>query len=808
MMRQYLALKAEHPDKLLFYRLGDFYELFYEDAIKASSLLDIVLTQRGQSNGEPVPMAGIPFHSVESYLAKLVKLGESIAICEQIDETPEGSSVPTPTKGPMLRRVTRIITPGTISDDALLDAYRDNLLVAVCSDEDQFGIATLELASGRFEGQYIDNREKLISELVRLMPAELLVSEECIHQLPLKQFPCVHRKPIWEFHLATANRLLAEQFQVKNLDSLGYTQYPLIIQAAGCLLNYAKMTQQAAIPHLNRLNILKSNDFVFLDAATQRHLELTQNSSGTKDKTVAWVLDKTATAMGSRLLMRWLTQPLRHISSIEARQIAIKALLKRENNAIVEYSPPLFSILHHHLKEVGDIERILARIGLRSARPRDLVQLRSALSIWPTLKAKLEISCQSSSLIAQLHDQITCCPELLHELEMALPEDPPLLIREGGVIAKGYHSELDELRRLSEDNEEYLLQLQNREIKRTGINNLKVNFNRVHGYYIEISRTQAHKVPMDYVRRQTLRNVERFITPELKQFETKALSAKTKALMLEKQLYEQLLEKIACELKSLQASAQACSTLDVLSCLAERAETLQLSCPSLSEESGLHIEAGRHLVVEQVSETPFVANDTYLNVSRRMLIVTGPNMGGKSTYMRQIALIVLLAMMGSFVPAKKVILSPVDGIFTRIGAADDLAGGRSTFMVEMSETAHILQQATEKSLVLIDEIGRGTSTFDGLALAFACAEYLAKSIKSYTLFATHYFELTELDLLTNVSNIHLEVATHGDHLAFLYTVKEGPASQSYGIQVAQLAGIPQTVIQRAHEKLKELETKV
>ena len=561
-----------------------------------------------------------------------------------------------------------------------MDAHRDNLLVAVCAEHNQFSIATLELASGRFEGQLIENQEKLISELTRLMPAELLVSEACVDQLPLKSFPCVHRTPIWEFNLATAHRLLTEQFQLKDVNVLGYDQHSLIVRAAGCLLNYVKITQQAAIPHLNRLTILKPQDFVFLDAATQRHLELTQNSQGVRDKTVAWVLDKTATAMGSRLLMRWLTQPLRNIDRIQARQTAIKALLTVSNPSSLEYAPALFSIVHGHLKQVGDIERIYTRVWLRSARPRDLVQLRSALIIWPVLKSQLETSRHTSDFIEQLYHNLQCFPELLQTLEIALPEEPPLLIREGGVIANGYNAELDELRRLSEVIEDYLCNYSIREIQRTGISNLKVSFNRVHGYYIEISRLHAHKAPLDYVRRQTLRNVERFITPELKQFETKALSAKTKALMLEKNLYEELLEKIVSDLKGLQASAQACSTLDVLSCLAERAEALlQLTCPILSHDAGLHIEADAHLVVERVSETPFVANDSFFNAERRMLIVTGPNMGGKSTYMRQIALIVLLAMMGSFVPAQEVMLCPVDGIFTRIGAADDLAGGRSTF---------------------------------------------------------------------------------------------------------------------------------
>jgi DNA mismatch repair protein MutS len=827
MIRQYLRIKAEHPDRLLFYRLGDFYELFYEDAIKASSLLDIVLTRRGQSDGKPIPMAGIPFHSLDSYLGRLVKLGESIAICEQIDHTEEqteegatdsdsdtdsgyesaiGSRTAGKTKGPMVRRVTRIITPGTLSDEALLDAHADSLLVAVAERHGQFGVASLELASGRFEALSCDTLSALSSELTRLMPAELLINEQLQINLPLKQInPCVRRRPEWEFNLATATRVLTEQFQVKNLEPLGYQHFPLIIQAAGCLIQYAQLTQQRTFPHVQRLRILNSQETVFLDSATQRHLELTQNAQGTKDKTVAWVLDKTATAMGSRLFLRWLKRPLQDIKQLEARQAAIRALL-HPNNDTTYYTSPLFATCHDTLKQVGDMERILARIGLHSARPRDLVQLRSALASLPPLKMQLENIDSSATLLNDIYQSIHPCPDLLHELETAFVEHPPLLIREGGFIAKGYHAELDILRNFSENADQYFQDLENREKERTGLNKLKVGFNRVHGYYIEVSRHQKDQLPGDYTCRQTLKNVERFVTPELKHYETKALSARAKALMLEKKLYEQLLDKITTYLEVLQETAQACSLLDVLSCLAERAKKLNLYCPTLSALPGIYIEGGRHLVVEQVSETPFVANDINLQTGQRMLIITGPNMGGKSTYMRQTALIVLLAMIGSFVPAKKASICPVDGIFTRIGAADDLVGGRSTFMVEMSEMANILHHATENSLILIDEIGRGTSTFDGLALAFACAEYLAQTLKSYTLFATHYFELTTLDRLNNVANIHLSVATQGEHLAFLYTVSKGAANQSYGIQVGKLAGLPISVIERAQEKLRELES--
>jgi DNA mismatch repair protein MutS len=789
MMAQYLRIKEAHPDKLVLYRLGDFYEFFYEDAIRAAKLLDLTLTTRGQSAGVPIPMAGMPFHSLENYLARLIKLGESAAICEQMTE-------PTPGKGPIERQVTRIITPGTVSDESLLDSHQENLLVALFHEKNQFGLASLEITSGRFEALQFDAFEALLNELTRLKPVELLVSENFIAIEQLHAFSGIRRRPPWEFNLMLATRLLTQQFQLHDLNTLGYEQWPLAIQSAGCLLHYAQETQRTALPHLQRLRLIRPRENVLLDAATQRHLELTQNLQGTREKTVAWVLDKTVTPMGSRLLTRWLSWPLRDLTKITARQQAIQALLSNKQQTIRQY-----------LHAVGDIERILARVALKSARPRDLVQLRLALKQLPPLMQDLQALIPLSSLLAALKSTIQPCPQVMQLLEEALVAEPPLLLREGGVIAKGYHQELDELRDLNEDSGRYLVNLEIRERQRTGLSTLKVGFNRIHGYYIEVSRAQAATVPKDYNRRQTLRNTERFITPELKQFENKALSARARALMLEKQLFDQLLEKILQFLSDLQATARACATLDVLSCLAERAEQLQLCCPIISEQPGIHIEAGRHLVVEQVLNTPFVPNNTRLDETQRLLLITGPNMGGKSTYMRQTALITLLAMVGCFVPAKHAVIGPVDGIFTRIGAADDLAGGRSTFMVEMSETARILHQATENSLVLIDEIGRGTSTFDGLALAFACVEYLAKNIQSYTLFATHYFELTVLDNLPAVANIHLKVATYEDHLSFLYSVETGPAHRSYGLQVAKMAGIPTSVVQRAQEKLQELEKK-
>jgi DNA mismatch repair protein MutS len=812
-MQQYLRFKAQYPDKLLFYRMGDFYELFFDDAQRAARLLDITLTKRGQSAGGPIPMAGVPYHSAESYLAKLIKLGESIVICEQVGD-------PATTKGVMERQVARILTPGTVSDAALLEERRDNLLAALHMQNEVFGLASLDIGSGRLNILQVNNSEALQAELARLNPAELLINEELTQTPWLKNCNSVRRRPPWEFDLTTATRALTQQFQTHDLAGFGCADQTVAIAAAGCLLLYAKDTQRTALPHIRALHAENRADSVMLDAATRANLELTINLKGGHENTLASVFDHTATAMGSRLLRRWINRPLRNKTILQNRQQAIANLITTNN----------YRALHDLLKNVGDLERILARVALKTARPRDLVQLRMALQTLPNLKRELvgasgarPLDNQNNNhgrpiyenhgrppvaptLIEKIDDQIKLFPELTILLEKAIIENPPVVIREGGVIAIGYHAELDELRNLSENAGQYLVDLETRERQRTGINTLKVGFNRVHGYYIEISRAQAAQAPQDYMRRQTLTNAERFITPELKQYEDKVLSANSKALALEKQLYDQLLDQLITHLLALQETASALSELDVLVCLAERAVTLNLVCPELVEISGIHIEAGRHPVIEQVLDKPFVPNDTQLNPERRLLIITGPNMGGKSTYMRQTAVIVLLAMIGSFVPAQRAVIGPIDRIFTRIGAADDLAGGRSTFMVEMTETANILHNATENSLVLMDEIGRGTSTFDGLALAFASAEYLAQHLRAYTLFATHYFELISLaEILPAVANVHLDAVEHADNIVFLYAVQEGPANQSYGVQVAQLAGVPRAVVARAKQKLIELE---
>lgn len=787
MMQQYLHLKAQHPDTLLFYRMGDFYELFFDDAKKAAKLLSITLTTRGKSAGEPIAMAGVPFHAAEGYLAKLVKLGESVVICEQVGD-------PATSKGPVERQVARIITPGTISDEALLDEKTDNLLVAVHSQKNSFGIASIELSSGRFLISQVTGSEALESELARLQAAELIISEESIKKGLFKNYKGLRERPIWDFDHDSALRMLSKQFQTKDLSGFDCDDLPLAISAAGCLLQYCKDTQRTALPHIRSLQKQTFDDAVTLDAATRRNLELTQNLQGGRDYTLASVIDRTATSMGSRLLRRWLNRPLRSQIILEQRFDTVERILAARH----------YTQTHETLRNIGDVERILARVALKSARPRDLAQLRDSLKQLPSLQAQLNTL--DSKHIKQLKKSINEFPELDALLTCAIIENPPVVLRDGGVIAKGYDKELDELREISENAGQFLIALEAREKERTGIPTLKVGFNRVHGYYIEISRAQSEKAPAEYVRRQTLKNAERFITPELKKFEDKALSSKSRALAREKALYEGLLEKLLSYIHELQTSAAGIAELDVLNNFAERAEILDLVAPSFREAPGIEITAGRHLVVEEVLTEPFVPNDTTFNDEQRMLVITGPNMGGKSTYMRQTALIVLLAHIGCFVPAKKAVIGSIDRIFTRIGASDELASGRSTFMVEMTETANILHNATENSLVLMDEIGRGTSTFDGLSLAWACADYLIKKTKAFTLFATHYFELTALEEINSTAkNVHLDAIEHGDKIIFKHAVQDGPANQSYGIHVAQLAGVPRDVIQHAKVKLHELE---
>ncbi len=789
-MQQYLRIKAEHPEQLLFYRMGDFYELFFDDARKAAALLDITLTARGQSGSQPIPMAGVPVHAVEPYLAKLVRQGVSVAICEQIGD-------PAKAKGPVERKVVRIVTPGTISDEALLEERRDNLLVAVHEalshgGEPHFGIAALDISSGRFSLLETSGAEALAGELARLNPAELLISEALGRYAFVEERRGVHHLAPWQFDTDSALRGLCAQFGTRDLKGFGCEDLPVAIGAAGCLLNYARDTQRSPLPHIRALSVERREEGLILDAASRRNLELETNLAGAQEHTLAAVVDRTATAMGSRLLRRWIQRPLRDRAILSHRLDAIGIVIEQR----------LAQTLHDLLRSIGDMERILARVALRSARPRDLVQLRAGLAALPDVLNALR-----THNAAVLTQGITPYPGIHDLLARALIETPPMLIRDGGVIAPGYDAELDELRTLRENAGQYLLDLEQRERARSGISTLKVSYNRVHGYYIEVTRAQSEHVPADYQRRQTLKGAERYITPELKQFEDKVLSANERALAREKALYEDLLDKLNAELAGLQTTAAALAELDVLANLAERAETLNWNAPTLTDTPGLCIEGGRHPVVEQALDAPFTPNDVMLDDTRRMLIITGPNMGGKSTYMRQTALIVLLAHIGSYVPARRARVGPVDRIFTRIGAADDLAGGRSTFMVEMTETAAILHNATAHSLVLMDEIGRGTSTFDGLALAWACAEHIARKVRAYTLFATHYFELTSLpEEIEGVANVHLDAVEHGEGIVFLHAVKEGPANQSYGLQVAALAGVPRVVIAQAKQRLRQLES--
>ncbi|MBN2606672.1 MAG: DNA mismatch repair protein MutS [Thiotrichales bacterium] len=795
MMQQYLAVKAEHPNHLLFYRMGDFYELFHEDAKKASELLDITLTARGKSGGEPIPMAGIPHHSADGYLAKLVKLGESVAICEQVGD-------PATSKGPVERKVVRIITPGTLVEDALLEDKAENLLCAIVQSETandaQYGLVYLDVASGRFEGTMIADQEALSSEVERLKPAEIILPDDPLFKqnLPetVRNRPNLVDFPAWHFEPESSRKRLLKQFGTKDLVAFGCNDLPALIAAAGGIIQYAQSMLQNDLAHVQSLHTYQQDDTLILDANSRRNLELDTNLSGGTHNTLFAILDKTATAMGSRLLKRWINQPLRDQAKLNARLDAIESLL-------TSYQIDAFREL---LKPIGDLERILSRVSLYSARPRDLLHLGRSLLQLPELQTLLAE--QSADRWQSLAKTLGFYPDLADTLDKALVESPPMLMRDGGVFAEGYDAELDELRNLKTQAGDYLLALEEREKERTGISTLKVGYNRVHGYYIEVSKLQANKVPMDYQRRQTLKGQERYITPELKTFEDKVLSANEKALAREKWLYQQLLEAINAELRPLQATAGALAEIDVLVNLARQANALNLNRPQLTDAPEISIIKGRHLTVEALSSQPFIPNDTCFDEQRRLQIITGPNMGGKSTFMRQTALIAILAYMGSYVPAESARLGPIDRIFTRIGASDDLTSGRSTFMVEMTETANILHHATENSLILMDEVGRGTSTFDGLALAWAIAEQMASKIKGYCLFATHYFELTTLnEQYDNVINIHLDAVEYQDKIVFLHQVQEGPASQSYGLQVAALAGVPKTVIDIAKQQLARLE---
>ncbi|WP_196778705.1 DNA mismatch repair protein MutS [Cognatilysobacter tabacisoli] len=796
-MRQFFAAKAEHPDVLLFFRMGDFYELFYDDARKAARLLDITLTQRGSSAGAPIPMAGVPHHSAEGYLARLVALGESVAICEQIGD-------PALAKGIVERKVVRIVTPGTVTDEALLNERRDTLLLAVARGKGGYGLAWADLAGGRFLVNEVANDDALEAEIARLEPAETLCPDEDGWPASIVARTGVRRRAPWLFDVDSGRRQLLKFFNLHDLSGFGLDDRPLATAAAAALLGYVEETQKQRLPHLTSIALESGDGAIAMNAATRRHLELDSRVDGDARHTLLGVLDSTVTPMGGRQLRRWLHRPLRERDVLRERHHAVATLLESR----------VGESLRERFRALGDLERILSRIALRSARPRDLSTLRDGLGLLPDVRALL--APLDSPRLHALRDELGEHDAHAHLLQSALVEQPPVLARDGGIFADGYDAELDELRRLSTHADQFLIDLEARERAASGIATLKVGYNRVHGYFIEISKGQAHNAPTHYTRRQTLTGAERYITEELKQFEDKVLSARERSLARERLLYEQILDELNARLAPLKRCAAALTELDVLACFAERAQLLDWARPELTDAPGLWIERGRHPVVEAVRAEPFEPNDLVLGDDdahgrRRMLVITGPNMGGKSTYMRQNALIVLLAHIGSFVPAARAVVGPIDRILTRIGAGDDLARGQSTFMVEMSETSYILHHATDRSLVLMDEIGRGTSTYDGLALAEACARHLATHNRAYTLFATHYFELTRLaEPGSGIANVHLDAVEHRDaagteRLVFMHAVKDGPADRSFGLQVAALAGLPRAVVQQARGRLAELE---
>ena len=806
MMQQYLRSKMQFPDTLMFYRMGDFYEMFFSDAELAARLLDLTLTKRGQTAGEPIPMAGVPVHAMETYLARLLKLGESVAICEQI-------GTPGETKGPMERKVVRVVTPGTLTESELTSDKQENLLLALHMPgrAQAIGMAWLSMTRGQVVLAQSE-LDELPGWLARIHPVEVLVSQDLTtrQREQLQQafqaadlaHLAISTRPAWQFDTKLGERSLCEHLQVASLQAWGAEQMPASHAAASALLTYAEHTQGRALSHLNDLRVEKQGDTIELPPATCRNLELVQTLRGEDSPTLFSLLDTCQTSMGSRTLKRWMLSPERAREQANLRLETIHALLN---------TPNALQNLRQTLRSISDVERITARLALRQIRPRELAALRESLHILPTLQEAIPLpEMANKSLLPLINQHLTPSPEIAETLVQAILPEPAAILRDGGVLAQGFDAELDELRAIGTDSSAFLLELEARERERTGIANLRVQFNRVHGYFIEVTASQLDRVPDNYQRRQTMKNAERFITPELKTFEDKALSAKERALAREKMLYELLLENLQAYVPELTQLARSLATLDTLCALAERAHTLEWTRPHFVKEATLEITQGRHPVVEErlmaTGANRFIANDCKLDTKRRMLIITGPNMGGKSTFMRQVALIVLLASMGSYVPAKACTLGPIDAIHTRIGAADDLANAQSTFMLEMTEAATILHTATEHSLVLMDEIGRGTSTFDGLALAGAIATQLHDKNKSFTLFATHYFELTDFPVdHPRALNVHVSAVETNHDIAFLHEVQPGPASRSYGVQVAKLAGVPAPVIRQAQNTLKRLE---
>lgn len=818
MMRQYLQVKAQYPHALLLYRMGDFYELFFDDAKRAHQILGITLTQRGKSGGEPIPMAGVPYHAAENYLARLVKAGETVAICEQVGEVTG--------KAPVAREVVRVLTAGTLTDAALLSAHQNVSVMALYIKQQQVGYAVLDLSTGQFRVQQQPlDRAQLLLDLARLQPSELLIDEqhaelEVIAALRAQFDGVVTRRPSGDFNARNAYHTLKTQFGLHSLDAFGLETLQLAQIAAAALLYYARDTQKTALPHLTAITVEQSQHYIALDAVTRRNLEII-TPLFEHGKSLFDVVNHCQTPMGTRLLAHQLTQPIRDNQTLEQRLDMVQTLLDGFHEQPIQLV----------LREIGDIERVLSRVALGTARPRDVVVVRDTCgqlpillnTIMPILDTAPHVT-ELKTLINDLTTQhfvdgvayadtdATDNLPVLHSfghvfdyLQQAIVDMPPLLLREGGVIAEGFDYELDQLRAIRDNAGQFLLQLEADERQKSGIANLKIGYNRVSGYYIELTRGQAAQAPAHFIRRQTLKNTERFITPELKNFEDQALSSEARALQREKLIFDQILQQLCRILPRLQRMARALAQLDVYVNWAAQARLRRWTRPQFNHDNDLHIVGGRHPVVESLLKSPFTPNDTHLTQQQRLAIITGPNMGGKSTYMRQIAIIVLLAHCGSFVPAQSANVPHIDRIFTRIGSADDLSSGKSTFMVEMTETAQILHHASAQSLVLMDEVGRGTSTYDGLSLAWACVLDLAQRIKCLTLFATHYFELTELAHHDGIENCHVTATEIDGKLILLHKVQAGAASKSHGLQVAKLAGIPNSVLKVARHKLKQLE---
>lgn len=794
MMQQYLSIKAEYPDILLLYRMGDFYELFYEDAKYAAQILDLTLTHRGQSMGEPIPMAGVPYHAADSYLAKLVQTGHSVAICEQV--APEDPTLPQ--KGPMERKVTRVITPGTLVEEDLLQANCPNTLIALTTHKQKFGLSALELSSGEFnllELDYIPNKSQLTEVLNRYNPQEILIPENFTILLDYDK-KNIKQRALFEFNFNTSYKLICNQFGVNNLQAFECDNLTAGIMAAGAVLRYAQAMHQNSLQHIQKISLDKNEDFILLDQHTIKNLEINWDNAGGRNSLIN-IIDKTKTPMGARLLKKWLANPIRNQAIIQERQASVTAFINtnQESNNI--------QAIQENLAQIGDLERILTRIGLKSARPRDLVKLKQGLAVLPALKKQL---IQTKALD---NKQLTQLGEHQAEydlLKASISDNPPATIRDGNIILPEFNSQLDKLKAIFEKTQDFLTQLEQKEQQRSQISTLKVAYNKIHGFYIEISKAQAKNAPKDYIRRQTLKNAERFITSELKDFEQEFLSSKERALALEKQIYNEILDKLIQSLKLIQTSAKILAKIDVLVNFAERAISLNYTCPKLVSENIIHLQNSRHSIVE-LNQENFIPNDIELSNSTPIKLITGPNMGGKSTYMRQTAICVLLCYIGSFIPAESAKIGPIDRIFTRIGAQDNLAKNQSTFMVEMTETANILHNATQNSLILLDEIGRGTSTYDGLAIAYATLEYISTKIKAFCMFATHYFELTKMaEKLTNCQNIHFAAKEYAGGIIFLHKVAKGAASKSYGLQVASLAGLPQAVLTTAKSTLDNLES--